>query len=236
MSPTWPAYRERACIGRLWPTFGRAHNTPCPRLPAPCAASGRSRPSSRSNRWSTKSLSHVDSTPSNSGSSTFCNPGIRSSPARRGLRPASAKSATQALAHPLWTNRAADQKRFSTEDERYGVGASLAMKNFGSGADAVMSQVRIDPDGRISVVTNNVDMGQGSATAHALMTSKALGRNADAVDTGKDGDISRAEARSAASKSSLRTRAGRRSSGTRPRRRRESDVGCTPPNRRRMFC
>ena len=91
----------------------------------------------------------------------------------------------KALAHSLWTNRTADQERFSTEDERYGVGASLAMKNFGSGADAVMSQVRIDPDGRISVVTNNVDMGQGSATAHALMTSKALGRNADAIDTGR---------------------------------------------------
>ena len=91
----------------------------------------------------------------------------------------------QALAHPLWTNRAVDQQRLSTEDERYGVGASLAMKNFGSGADAVMSQVRIDPDGRISVVTNNVDMGQGSATAHALMTSKALGHNADAIDTGR---------------------------------------------------
>ena len=91
----------------------------------------------------------------------------------------------RALAHPLWTNRAADQKRLSTEDERYGVGASLAMKNFGSGADAVMSQVRIGPDGRITVVTNNVDMGQGAATAHALMTSKALGRNADDIDTGR---------------------------------------------------
>lgn len=91
----------------------------------------------------------------------------------------------KALAHPLWTNRAADQKRLSTDDERYGVGASLAMKNFGSGADAVMSQVRIGPDGRITIVTNNVDMGQGAATAHALMTSKALGRNADDIDTGR---------------------------------------------------
>jgi len=45
--------------------------------------------------------------------------------------------------------------------------------------------VRIGPDGRITVVTNNVDMGQGAATAHALMTSKALGRNADDIDTGR---------------------------------------------------
>ncbi|HUT09482.1 MAG TPA: molybdopterin cofactor-binding domain-containing protein [Thermoguttaceae bacterium] len=91
----------------------------------------------------------------------------------------------KALAHPLWANRTADQQRLSTEDERYGVGASLAMKNFGSGADAVMAQVRIGSDGRVSVVTNNVDMGQGAATVHALATSKALGRNADAIDTGR---------------------------------------------------
>lgn len=88
-------------------------------------------------------------------------------------------------AHPLWKNREADQKRLSTDDERYGVGVAIAMKNFGSGADAVMSQVRIGPDGRLSGVTHHVDMGQGSATAHALATSKALGRNADDVDTGR---------------------------------------------------
>jgi CO/xanthine dehydrogenase Mo-binding subunit len=91
----------------------------------------------------------------------------------------------KALAHPLWTNRIEDRKGLSTDDERYGVGAAIAMKNFGSGADAVMAQVRIDPDGRVFVVTNNVDMGQGAATVHALATSKALGRNADAIDTGR---------------------------------------------------
>jgi CO/xanthine dehydrogenase Mo-binding subunit len=47
-----------------------------------------------------------------------------------------------------------------------------------------MSQVRIDAEGRVHVVTNNVDMGQGAATAHALVTSKALGRNADDIATG----------------------------------------------------
>lgn len=90
-----------------------------------------------------------------------------------------------ALAHRLWRNRIADQKRLSTGDERYGVGAAIVMKNFGSGADAVMSQVRIGADGRLAVTTNNVDMGQGSATAHALVTSKALGRNADDITTGQ---------------------------------------------------
>jgi CO/xanthine dehydrogenase Mo-binding subunit len=91
----------------------------------------------------------------------------------------------RALAHPLWVRRADDQKRLSTDDERYGVGASVCMKNFGSGADAVMSQVRIERDGRVLVTTNNIDMGQGAATVHALTTSKALGRNADGIETGK---------------------------------------------------
>jgi len=90
----------------------------------------------------------------------------------------------KALAHPLWQNRTADQQRLSTDDERYGVGAAVVMKNFGSGADAVMSQVRITSDGKLTVTTNNIDMGQGSATAHALVTSKALGRNADDIETG----------------------------------------------------
>jgi CO/xanthine dehydrogenase Mo-binding subunit len=48
-----------------------------------------------------------------------------------------------------------------------------------------MSQVRIAPDGRLSVITHHVDMGQGAATAHALAISKALGRNADDIDTGR---------------------------------------------------
>ncbi|MBM3543549.1 MAG: twin-arginine translocation signal domain-containing protein [Alphaproteobacteria bacterium] len=73
----------------------------------------------------------------------------------------------KAMAHPLWTNRDADQKRLSTDDERYGVGVAIAMKNFGSGADAVMSQVRINPDGRLSVVTHRLAGGhQGVDLLH----------------------------------------------------------------------
>ncbi len=91
----------------------------------------------------------------------------------------------RALHHPLWQNRVKDQRRLSTQHERYGVGAAVVMKNFGSGGDSVMSQVRIGPDGRITVTTNNVDMGQGSATVHALAPGKALGRNADHIVTGQ---------------------------------------------------
>ena len=91
----------------------------------------------------------------------------------------------RAREHPLWTERDAEREKRSTAEEAYGVGASVCMKNYGSGADAVMSKVRIEPDGRVVVTTNNIDMGQGAATTHAISTGKALGRNADAVETGE---------------------------------------------------
>ena len=65
----------------------------------------------------------------------------------------------RALAHPLWTSRDAERERQSTADMAYGVGASVCMKNYGSGADAVMSKVRIEHNGRIIVTTNNIDIG-----------------------------------------------------------------------------
>ncbi len=90
-----------------------------------------------------------------------------------------------ARAHPLWTARDGDQQRLSDGDEAYGVGASICMKNYGSGADAVMAKVRIDGEGQVYVTTNAVDMGQGMATVQALATAKSLGRNADGIETGQ---------------------------------------------------
>lgn len=98
--------------------------------------------------------------------------------------PGLGKVCDAALEHALWQQREDDKARLSTDDEAYGVGASVTMKNFGSGADAVMSKVEIAPEGRITVTTNNVDMGQGSATAHALSTAESLGHNADRINTG----------------------------------------------------
>ncbi len=90
-----------------------------------------------------------------------------------------------AAAHPLWIGRQENKKSLSNGDEAYGVGASVCIKNYGSGADAVMSQVRIDAQGQVYVTTNCVDMGQGAATVHALATAQSLGRNADGIETGQ---------------------------------------------------
>ena len=67
----------------------------------------------------------------------------------------------RALVHQLWTGREADRDDLSTADEAYGVGASVCMKNFGSGADAMMSKVRIEPNGRVVVTTTISIWGRG---------------------------------------------------------------------------
>jgi CO/xanthine dehydrogenase Mo-binding subunit len=87
--------------------------------------------------------------------------------------------------HPLWRGR--DEKRAAEAagGRAYGVGFALAMKNYGTGADAVFQAVEIDRDGRIVVTSHAVDMGTGTATTLALTTARTLGASADEVKTGE---------------------------------------------------
>lgn len=87
--------------------------------------------------------------------------------------------------HPLWVEREARKKAAAGGESAYGVGFALAMKNYGAGADAVMSAVWVDPAGGVHLSTNAVDMGQGLATTLALSTATALGRNAESIQTGE---------------------------------------------------
>lgn len=91
----------------------------------------------------------------------------------------------QAKSHPLWKEREARRQAAEGSDAAYGVGFALAMKNYGSGADAVTAAVSVSPDGDIDVTTGAVDMGQGLATALAVSTAPALGKNAVEIDTGE---------------------------------------------------
>ena len=90
-----------------------------------------------------------------------------------------------AMTHRLWKERDANKKERSNADLAYGVGFALAMKNYGTGADAVMSAVSIDPNGKLVLTTNSIDMGQGLATALAISTAASLGKNADEIKTGE---------------------------------------------------
>lgn len=91
----------------------------------------------------------------------------------------------RAAAHPLWHGRERKRAASAGTDTAYGVGFALAMKNYGTGADAIFSGVAIDESGRITVTTHGVDMGTGTATTLAVTTAHALGANADEVRTGE---------------------------------------------------
>ena len=101
--------------------------------------------------------------------------------------PGMADMCSRAAAHHLWTRRTQRRAAGSADRRAYGVGFALAMKNYGSGADAVLSEVAIDATGKIVVSSHAIDMGNGLATALALSTAAALGANADEVKTGETG-------------------------------------------------
>jgi CO/xanthine dehydrogenase Mo-binding subunit len=83
-----------------------------------------------------------------------------------------------ARAHGLWKHRAREQHRHAKDGMLYGVGFALANQAYGTGTDGVMAGVEIDDKGRMTVRTNCVDMGNGSATTLAISTAQHAGSNA----------------------------------------------------------
>ena len=91
----------------------------------------------------------------------------------------------KAQTHPLWKNREALKRSGSAGEMAYGVGFAITMKNYGTGADAVLNNVAVEENGRITVTSHAIDMGNGSATTLALSTAGSLGANADEVVLGE---------------------------------------------------
>lgn len=90
-----------------------------------------------------------------------------------------------ARTHALWTGRARRKARFEAAGLRYGVGFALANQAYGTGTDGVMAEVQLAADGKLSVRSNCVDMGNGSATTLAISTAGHAGSNAHAVHMGE---------------------------------------------------
>ncbi len=90
----------------------------------------------------------------------------------------------RAREHALWRDREGVKARKAREGIRYGVGFALANQAYGTGKDGVMAEVSMDAAGRLTVRTNCVDMGNGSATTLAISTAGWLGRNAHDVTMG----------------------------------------------------
>ncbi|PTT86217.1 hypothetical protein DBR42_13810, partial [Pelomonas sp. HMWF004] len=99
----------------------------------------------------------------------------------------------RAREHPLWREREKVKARRAKEGVRYGVGFALANQAYGTGKDGVMAEVALAPDGRLTVRTNCVDMGNGSATTLAISTAGWLGRNAHDVVMGDVGSFNALE-------------------------------------------
>ncbi len=97
------------------------------------------------------------------------------------------KIAEAALVEPLWKEREARKlQRDRPGDIAYGVGFAMCMQAYGTTKDAALAEVSLAPDGRITVYSCAVDMGQGAATAAALATRDLLGRPADGAELAED--------------------------------------------------
>src|SRR5712692_9058918 len=89
--------------------------------------------------------------------------------------------------HPIWQQRTQEKARGQQGGIVVGTGVACATKNYGSGADCSQGTVEIDPQGRIAIHGDHVEMGTGLGTALANRVATYLGGVADEV-TEHDGD------------------------------------------------
>jgi CO/xanthine dehydrogenase Mo-binding subunit len=82
--------------------------------------------------------------------------------------------------HPIWQQRAQAKAR-APAGTLVGTGVACATKNYGSGGDASLGTVEIDPDGRITIHCDGSEMGNGIGTAVANRVAVHLGGVADEV-------------------------------------------------------
>jgi CO/xanthine dehydrogenase Mo-binding subunit len=82
--------------------------------------------------------------------------------------------------HPIWQQRA-DAKARAPAGTLVGTGVACTIKNYGSGGDASLATVEIDPEGRIAIYCDGAEMGNGIGTAVANRVAAHLGGVADEV-------------------------------------------------------
>lgn len=85
---------------------------------------------------------------------------------------------TKAAAHPLWRDRAARKAAYEAAHpgRRYGVGFAQVHKDYGTGAEAAVASLELDPRGRLSLRHVAHEMGPGVTTSQAVMVAEILGR------------------------------------------------------------
>jgi CO/xanthine dehydrogenase Mo-binding subunit len=83
--------------------------------------------------------------------------------------------------HPIWRQRADEKARGTQKGTLIGTGVACVTKDYGGPADCSLSSVEIDPEGRISIYSDQVEMGNGIGTALANRVAAHLGVVADQV-------------------------------------------------------
>src|SRR5262249_52083914 len=86
--------------------------------------------------------------------------------------------------HPIWRQRAVEKAR-ARAGIVVGTGVACATKDFGGGADCSLGRVEIDPEGRIAIHCDHVEMGNGIGTALANRVAAHLGGVADEVSVAR---------------------------------------------------
>ena len=76
--------------------------------------------------------------------------------------------------HPIWRDRA-EEKAQAGDDLVVGTGVACVTKDYGTGADCSLGAVEIDPEGRITIHGDHVEMGNGIGTALANRVASHLG-------------------------------------------------------------
>jgi CO/xanthine dehydrogenase Mo-binding subunit len=82
--------------------------------------------------------------------------------------------------HPIWRQQA-DEKARAKGGIVVGTGVACATKDYGTGADCSLGTVEIDPEGRITIHSAAVEIGNGVGTALANRVAAHLGGVADEV-------------------------------------------------------
>ncbi len=86
--------------------------------------------------------------------------------------------------HPVWADRAAIKARYAAKGQVYGTGMAMSLQAYGTSGDGMVASVEMDTEGNITVASDAVDMGNGSATTLATVVGKILGRNASSITMG----------------------------------------------------
>lgn len=89
-----------------------------------------------------------------------------------------------ASGHPVWAERASIKAAYAANGQSYGTGIAMSMQAYGTSGDGVVASVSLAEDGTISVASDAVDMGNGSATTLATVVGRILGRNASSIEMG----------------------------------------------------